>query len=147
MNDITGIDSNIFVYAADKTSGRYIEASRIISDAALGKVRAVIVPQNLTEYYATVTNSKKVPIPMTNKTAIEQMEKLLRSSLKLVYPNNRTTKLFIELLGLVGVKAQRVYDIFLAATLLSNGIRTLITENKEDFAGIKDLKTIDLSEW
>ncbi len=53
-------------------------------------------------------------------------------------------EVFLKLIKQIKPVGQKVHDVFLAATLLSNGVKTLITENKEDFAGIKGLKAVDL---
>lgn len=49
----------------------------------------------------------------------------------------------------IGVNMPRnLHDIFLAATLLSNGVKMLlVTENNDDFAEIEGLKTVSLGKW
>ncbi len=98
MNSNFGIDSNILVYAADRKSPFYSRAQKLIRNVASGKLVGVITPQNLTEYFATVTSSKRMDRPIDAKTAVGEITKLLEMNMRLVFPNNKTVPVFLKLL-------------------------------------------------
>ncbi len=39
-----------------------------------------------------------------------------------------------------------MHDVFLAATFISNGVETLVTENSKDFEGIKQITAMRLAD-
>ena len=147
MNSIVGIDSNVLIYAADSRSEQYLRANKFLTEVANGIRLGVITYQNLTEYFATVTNKKKTSHVLTAERAVEEMEKLLHTDVKLVFPNAGTRRVFLEVLRSKKVTAQKVHDVFLAATFISNGVTKLVTENPKDFKGIKGLEVMDLTEY
>lgn len=141
-----GIDTNILIYALDKESDFNQQALRILM--LLGESKAgVVCWQNLTEFYAIVTDKKRIKIPLPPRIAVRELNILLNKfSLEVVSPNLKTKELWFDLLKTKDVRGQIVHDIFLAATLLSNGVNTLITENAGDFKGVVGLKTVTLKE-
>ena len=135
-----GIDTNILIYALDRESDFHQQALRILMSSG------VVCWQNLTEFYAIVTDKKRIKTPLSPQVTIRELNTLLNKfSLEIVGPNLRTKELWFKLLKSNDTKGQIVHDIFLAATLLSNGIDTLITENTKDFSKIRDLKVVNLS--
>ncbi|HXV81131.1 MAG TPA: hypothetical protein VEG60_14735 [Candidatus Binatia bacterium] len=49
----------------------------------------------------------------------------------------------LNLLGSRSVKAGRIFDIFLAATMLDNGVQRIYSENINDFQGIAGIDAIN----
>lgn len=142
-----GIDTNVLIYALDRNSDFYRKALRALE--SLGKSRmGVVCWQNLTEFYAIITDKRRVKNPLTPKIAIKEMETLLNNySLTIIGPNIKTKEVWFNILKAKNIKGQIVHDMFLVATLLSNGIGTLITENTKDFSGIANLKTETLNSF
>ncbi len=123
---LIGIDTCVLVYFVDKGNPYHEEAK-----AALGKLmesgKATITPQNLVEFISVVTRYG---------TPLEQaMEKArdFRKACLLVLPNTKTIPLFETLALQSGMKGHKLFDAFLAATYLSNGITTIYTYNTKDF--------------
>lgn len=143
MNKI-GIDTNILIYALDKESDFYQLALFFLNSLqGLG----VVCWQNLTEFYAIVTDSRRIRNNLTPQIAIREIETLINKySLTVIGPNIKTKEIGFRLLRTKDVSGQLVHDVFLAATLLSNGINTLITENTKDFLHIQSLKTRTLKD-
>ena|SRR3989344_5586607 len=142
------VDSNVLVYAQN-ADGRYFgRANEVIQAAANGEFDAVVALQNVLEFFATITDRKRVEKPLSVTAAMEEVAKIVRGSVfRVLYPNLLTVSWWEELTE-VGKRAvgQRVYDRFLAATMLTNGVKIIITENKRDFAGIKGLTAVSLAE-
>ena len=55
-------------------------------------------------------------------------------------PTSDTIKIFLEQLNKKPVKGIKLFDLYLASTLLSNGVNMLYTYNKKDFIGIENLR-------
>ncbi len=67
-------------------------------------------------------------------------------SIRLIFPTPDTKETVFSLISKIKPKAQQIHDIFLAATLLSNGVKALITENIKDFSDIRDLEVVNLND-
>lgn len=145
MNNLggeVGIDSNILIHSINKDSLHYEKTRQLLKKLALKRV-GVVCWQNLAEFYAIVTDPKRFANAIPPEKAAREVKKFIQD-LKLVGQNLDTGKLWLEILMQNAIKGQKVHDIFLAATLISNGIEILLTENVKDFAGIKGLKVVDL---
>jgi predicted nucleic acid-binding protein len=49
----------------------------------------------------------------------------------------------LDLLAHRSVRGGRIFDLFLAATMLDNGVHTIYTENVRDFKGLKGIEVIN----
>ena len=140
------VDTNILVYAIDEENPFYERARGFLDKVRFGKIGAVVAVQNITEFYATVTSSRRGIKGLGTDRAWKEVEKFL-GFIDVIYP---TSGVIVELKYITEdrkILGQDVYDAFLAATILSNGVKTLITENKDDFAGIAGLKAVSLEDW
>jgi toxin-antitoxin system PIN domain toxin len=136
---MTAIDTNVLVYATNSDSKEHIKAKKLVTEVLEGKIDGVITYQNLTEFYAVVTNKKLFARPLTPKQAIEEIENLISGGIKILNTNRMTAEVWLKLLRQKPVAGQSVHELFLAATLMSNQVTTIITEDKEGFADISGL--------
>ena len=137
-----GLDTNVLVYAINEDSQFYAKARKL-----LNRDGGMIAWQNLTEFYAIVTDKRRINKCLMPSRAILEIKNLLENSqARVVLPNLVTGKLWLELLSQAKVKAQKVHDLFLAATFLSNGVKTLVTENTGDFKGVEGVRVMGLKE-
>jgi len=141
-----GVDTNVFVYAIDRRSPKHSRAVSWLEKIGNGDYTGVVSCQNLTELYAVLTNKKVMRAgALSVVEAIGQIKDIVdKGVFEVVFPSGETISLFRELLKEVRPVGQVVHDVFLAATLLSNGVDTLLTANGQDFAKIRGLRTIDL---
>lgn len=141
-------DTNILVYNQDKDSKFYPQASSYHQQAISGKLRASVSDQNLTEFLAVITNPKRVVHPLTQKKAVTEAEKYIQSGLfEIIRPVEETIQTFFHLLDKIQLKDSRqVFDVFLVATMVTNGITRILTENYQDFSLFKEIKVIRLSD-
>jgi toxin-antitoxin system PIN domain toxin len=136
---MTALDTNVLVYAVNRDSREHKAANKLVTEAMEGKTEKVITYQNLTEFYAVVTNKKLFAKPLTPKQAIEEIENLISGGIKILNTNRMTGEVWLKLLRQKKVTGQNVHDLLLAATLMSNQVTTIITEDKEGFADISGL--------
>lgn len=145
MSKVIAVDTNVLVYWVNVSSNFHQQANDLFSRLRKESVVAVITWQNMTEFFAVVTDKKRLPQALKPNEAIEWIQDGIDSGVfALVLPNERTGQKFLELVRKTGVIGQRVHDVFFAATLLSNGVDELITENEKDFVGIKGLRVSTL---
>lgn len=142
-----GIDTNILVYFLNEESIYHPRAKAFVDKLQKGEILGVVSWQNLTEMYAIVTDRRRFPRPMLASQVVETMKQFQENSnIKVILPLINTKEIFFKLILKIRPKSQQIHDIFLAATLVSNGIDTLITENTGDFKGMEGLKAIGLEE-
>jgi len=60
-------------------------------------------------------------------------------NLQLIYPYETTLFTFLNLIKGLKQRRKEFFDVFLAATMLDNGITNIITVNDKDFADIKGI--------
>mgnify|MGYP001613964158 CR=1 FL=1 len=143
-----GIDTNILVYSLNSESIYHEKAKEFINNLSKKRILGVITWQNLSELYAVATDKKRFPGFMAASQAVTVIKNLLgNKNIKLILPTTSTGKTFFDLIMKNKPKGQKIHDIFLSATLLSNGIHTLVTENTKDFSGITNLKAETLNSF
>ena len=141
--EISLIDTNVLVYAADKTSKLHLGAKNIRDLGISGKKNLCICPQILEEFFAIVTDPKRVKNPRNPKEVIKEIEKYIKSrNIIKIYPKEDVMIHIISLLKKYDIKKQEIFDTQLVATMLSNGVRRIYTFNKEDFKKYKEIKVI-----
>jgi toxin-antitoxin system PIN domain toxin len=138
------LDTNILVYAADQTA-EFHEPSKQLRDRGFrGEVPLVVTPQILMEFFAVVTSPRRVTTPCSSEQAREEVEKYIRADHILkVYPDRAALEQTLELLRQhPEVTRQNIFDLFLVATMLANGVARIYTYNQQHFtrfAGIEVL--------
>jgi predicted nucleic acid-binding protein len=143
-NDHAVVDTNVLVYAAD-TSSSVHEPSRQLRDRGFrGEILLVITPQVLLEFFAVITSPRRVATPRSPEEARAEVEKYVRADNMLkIYPDRAALE---QTLGLMQqhpqLARQEIFDLFLVATMLANGITRIYTYNQQHFtrfAGIEAL--------
>lgn len=140
---IAFLDTNILVYAADASSPFYESSVTLREKGLRGEISLCVCPQTLAEFFAIITDPKRVNKPRTQKEALSEIEKYLslKNILK-IYPGPEVIELMIELLKKYKIKKQKIFDLQLAATMLSNNVRYIYTYNTKDFLLFKEMETL-----
>jgi toxin-antitoxin system PIN domain toxin len=128
------LDTNILVYGHQALSS-FHEASRAILDKGLaGEIPLCICPQVLLEFFAVITNSRRVTKPVSSKKAISEMEKYLEAGgFRMLYPTEETLQITLDLAEKYAVNGAEIFDVHLVATMLSNEVTQLYTYNLDHF--------------
>ena len=137
------LDTNILVHAAGSKSPLYERAKELRDRAVVGEVDACIAAQVLSEFYAIVTDPRRLRPPLAPTQAQRDLRNYLSSSLRLILPKETSTARMLDLLAHRSVRGGRIFDLFLAATMLDNGVHTIYTENVRDFKGLKGIEVIN----
>lgn len=127
------LDSNILVYAYNEDSPCHKKAKEIRNKSLSGEIKGCITPQNLYEFYAIVTDSRRANNPLTPDSAAIEVKNYYDSRIKKVYPLENTFLKVVELVKRYQITKQNIHDIHLLATMLDNGIDGIYTRNEEHF--------------
>jgi predicted nucleic acid-binding protein len=146
LNDRALVDTNVnvLVYAAD-TSSSFHEPSRQLRDQGFrGEVPLVVTLQVLMEFFAVITSARRVTTPCSPEEARAEVEKYIRANrLQKIYPDQATLEQTLDLMRQhPEVTRQEIFDLFLVATMLANGVTRIYTYNQQHFtrfAGIEVL--------
>jgi predicted nucleic acid-binding protein len=94
-----------------------------------------ISPQILAEFIHVVTDPRRFTSPLTLEQAVERAEIWWNAAeIVHIFPTSESTLLFLGWLEEFKLGRKRLLDTMLASTLLSNGVTSLLTLDRNDFA-------------
>jgi predicted nucleic acid-binding protein len=102
---------------------------------------AVLVPQVLLEFFAAITNPKRVGNPLPPAVAWEQV-RALRGSMPVLDVPAATPDILGRLALESSATGGRVLDFFLIAQMHEHRVSTICTYNLSDFSGIAGIEAI-----
>jgi predicted nucleic acid-binding protein len=131
------IDTNVLVYALFATAAQHAAARSLLEQAKDPKAGLCIFPQILAEFFAVVTNPKRVSPAKTTDEALQAVEQFLAlpGLTLLPLPADVVTR-WVQLARVRPVKGGEVFDLQAAAAMLAHGVGTVYTYNGADFQGI-----------
>lgn len=128
------IDTNVLIYAMNEDDPHHPWSSRFVRAVAKGSVPACVFPQNLLEFYAIVTDARRVAHPLTPTEAMAEISKL-RAIIPVIGPGEGALDLLVSLTSPAGPKGADVYDAFIVAQMQDAGTGFICTYNLRDFEG------------
>ncbi len=128
-------DTNILVYAINKNSPKHIRAKEFLEDNINN---LTVAHQNIIEAVKVLTQPKFIR-PMKSKDAIEAILAIAENC-QIIFPKSGTEFITLELIKKLNLVGNRIFDAYLAATALINGIDTIATDNVKDFSKITQIK-------
>lgn len=125
------VDTNVLVYAVNLDAPQHKPSRALLEAVQEKRVAGVLVPQILLEFFAIVTDPRRVDNPLEPETAWEQIE-AFRTTFLIIDTGLKT----LDLLKEIGLKSKGadIFDAFLAAQMKANGISVLCTYNTKDFS-------------
>lgn len=132
------IDSNILIYAINADSPKNELAKKFLAE---NLKNLEIAHQNIFETIRVLTH-KKYSKPMKMAEVTEAVFAILESS-SIVTPNKTSFYLGLELIKQHNLTGNRIFDAYLAATALSNGIEIIATDNIRDFKIFEEIEVIN----
>ena len=134
-------DTNLFVYLLDKDSEFHKLTARFFLACSRRKKTVYVAQQTLAEVISVMVKVYK----LDKGTAITKAKRLVqRQIVQVITPLPTTYLNFFRCLK--KVHGEDVFDAFLAATTLDNGINHIVTNNPRDFQGIKGLEVLGLGD-
>jgi predicted nucleic acid-binding protein len=138
------LDTNILVHAYNKTSPNQKEAAIIIKRAIQNKIEAFLTPQVLYEFFAVVTNPKRVEKPLAIKEAADLCIDLWEcNEIEKLNPSGVAPIEVFKLAKNLNLCRAEIFDCSLAVTAKENDIDIIYTENVDDFKYYSFVKTLN----
>jgi len=142
-SDLGVLDTNVLVYALDSESAHHAEAAGLLRRALGEDAGLCVTPQNLAEFFAVVTNPRRVRRAVSSSEAVAIIgEFLALPGLSLIPVSPDVVSRWVELVGRYPVTGSSIYDLQLVATMVGNGIRRIYTYNRADFEAIEELEVL-----
>ena len=120
------LDTNILVYAMNSTAPEHGASKALRDKGVAGHIEAYVTPQILFEYFAVVTNARFVTTPISGEEALADVESMAAAFNVLTPPADLTNKV-VALTRQLGFKGRHIFDVQIAATMLSAGITDIYT--------------------
>ena len=132
------VDTNVVVFAINQLSPHHLHAQQFLQK---NKKELLLAHQNVMEAIRVLTYPK-FTFPMTTRNAYEAVMSIV-ASLRVVSTNMETYHAALALLKKYKLTSDRIFDMYLVATMISNGISTIATENERDFVLYKEIRVIN----
>jgi len=141
--DRVAVDANVLVYAVYRDTPQHAASRAWLEGAGRGEVELCLTSQVLAEFFAIVTNSKRVSDPRTPEEAVAAIEAVLAlpGATMLTVPPLVTSR-WLEMLRQRPVRGGAVFDLQLIATIAANGVGRICTFNHADFEGFPGLEVV-----
>ena len=143
------LDTNVFIYAEQQRESRHEEAKSLRDRALQGEFNACVSPQVLSEFFSVMTNTgRRGPEdPLTAQEATDVIRRYHESdAVTIIYPGPGTIRHLLVLLENRPITGPKFYDIFLAATMLENGVTRIATYNGPDFTPLPGITVVPPSD-
>ncbi len=138
------LDTNILVHAYNKSSPNQRIASKILKQAIKREIEAYLTPQVLYEFYAVVTDSKRVEKPMKLGEAADLCLELWECrEIEKINATQQTPNEVFRLAKEQKLVKGRIFDCIIAVTAQENKIDTIYTENVADFKKYGFIKVLN----
>ena len=143
-SELALLDTNILVYAADETSEFHVASKQLRDRGVQGDIPVAVSPQILFEFFAVVTNPRRVMQPRSPQEARDEMEKYFRAAtIRKIYPGDDIVERMLALLQQhPQVTRQDIFDCVLMATMQTNGVRRIYTYNRQHFTPFSDIEVL-----
>ena len=127
------VDTNVLVYALDADAPQHAVSRALLETGQAGRAALYMTSQIVCEFYAVVTNPRRVQNPSSPAAALAAISSLLGFLHVLPAPAHIVEEL-IRLLRRRPVIGGDIFDLQILATMTVNGIERIYTFNAHDFA-------------
>lgn len=144
MSERAFIDANLLVYAFYPQVSQYRVARQVLDLAQEDDAGLCVSSQVLAEFYAVVTNPKRVAPVLKPRAALQRIDEV-RSlpGLTIVPLPVDVVDRWVILLRRRPVTRKRIFDVQLVATMLANGVQRILTFNVKDFRPFPEIEAIE----
>lgn len=139
------VDTNILVYALFANAPQHKASRALLSRAGQNDANLFVAAQSLAEFFAVVTNPRRVTVARSVQEAIDAVEDLMTlPGLTVLSPPNDVASRWCDLLRQHPVKGADIFDLQLIATILANGVHRLYTFNVVDFKPYSQVELLSI---
>ena len=138
------LDTNVLLYTLTEASPFHGPARALYRQVIEGTLQACISPQVLCEFLSTCTDARRFHPALSVEQALRECLVFWEAhTLKKIFPSSTTFERATALIRRHRISRQEVFDAFLAATMLENGVRTIYTANTKDFLPFRELQVVN----
>lgn len=135
------LDTNILVHAHNRSSPRQARAADVLRKALRGEIEAYLSPQVLYEFFAVITDPRRVERPLSAEEAADICLDLWECrEIGKAIPTSMAPREVFKLAEELKLDGATIFDCLLAVTAKENGVEVIYTENKHDFEKYSFLK-------
>ena len=128
------LDTNVLVYGYYQQSPQHAACRALLDQAKQPGAGLCLAPQNLSEFFAILTNPKRVTPAKSPVEALDLVSELLAlPGLTLLPVPKDVVDRWMDLVRGAPVAGAKVFDAQLAAVMLGNGVDSIYTFNVADF--------------
>ncbi len=135
------IDTNILIYANSSESTFHKSASKIFFDI-IERKELIIHEIVLAEFFAVITDSRKMRNPWAISQAKKYIKKLYDVAQELHFLNMEILKMAFAFTEDFNITRYNIYDHLLAYSMKFFNVEKLVTLNKKDFEKYSFIKEI-----
>ncbi len=144
-DELALVDTNVLVYAVQQDSEHHAAARGLLDQALDGEIGLCVTSQVLAEFYAVVTDSRRVTNPRKPQEVLEAIDQILAVPGITLLPAppdlvDRWTALARRYCTTCGA----IFDTLLAATILGNGISAIYTFDRSHFERFDGLRVLPI---
>jgi len=140
---LVGIDTNVLVYASDKASPFHEKAKKLFG-SLLESGGVAVTDLMLIEFYAVITDGRKVAAPLLPEKAGYAIERITRA--KEFRVCGATIEIIQKALQYAvenNISRYSINDVVIAVTLAENGVETILTKNTKHFKRFPFIEAVD----
>jgi len=135
------LDTNVLVYAADESFPLH-SAARDVRDRAVAEQRkARLCYSVLLEFFAVVTDSRRVGNPLPPAEAWREVRTYL-NAFEVLYPDERTLVELERLADQYQITRQTIFDALIVAMMIQYDVKGIYTDNRKDFARFDEVEVL-----
>jgi len=135
------IDTNILIYAVNENSAYHEKALDLLQNIAVKSYNACISTQNILEFQRVLTHkSFENVLPQEN---IDEIVKIWLDYFEVIFEDKTVWLEYQKLTKRIKPSGNKIFDLWLSATMKANGVDVIITVNTKDFKNIKGIKAIN----
>jgi hypothetical protein len=141
--DAVLIDTNVLVYAADRSSAFYSESRSFRDRGRSGACIPCVTPQILFEFCAVVTDPRRVGRPLSPEDATAELAQYFSDPrIRKIHPGDEIGEAVLKLLRKYAIRCQDVFDAAIAAAMIANGIRKICTYDTAHFSRFSEIEVL-----
>ena len=143
---IVFLDTNILLIATDEARDHHGDARQVLNVAPARGIHLALSGQVIREYLVVATRPTEANgLGLDVKDALVNTDVFLRQAV-LYDETERVSERLRDLVREHALSGVRIHDANIAATMLTNGLDTILTQNGDDFSRLGDLHVLTLPE-
>jgi len=135
------LDTNLLVYAADESFPLHATARTVRDHAAAEHQKVRLCYSVLLEFFAVVTDSRRVGNPLPPAEAWREVGAYL-NAFEVLYPDERTFAQLGELAKQYQTTRQTIFDVLIVAMMIQHRVKGIYTDNRKDFARFDEVEVL-----